>query len=61
MSVHGCLKFKITYCFSVCLNFEMTTLKDLWAKVAAVRWKGVVLSKMFVLRSIGNELVPSPL
>ena len=26
-----------------------------------MRRKGVVFSKMFVLRSMGNELVPSPL
>ena len=43
------------------LNFEFTSSKDLQTKVAAMRRKGVVFSKMFVLRSMGNELVPSPL
>ena len=47
--------------FFACLNFELTGLKDLWTKVAAMRRKCVVFSKMFVLRSMGNELVPSPL
>ena len=42
-------------------NFELTSSKDLYTKVAAMRRKGVVFSKMFVLRSMGNELVPSPL
>ena len=39
--------------FFAYLNFELTSLKDLWTKVAAMRRKGVVLS-------MGNELVPSP-
>ena len=43
------------------LNFELTSSKDLKTKVAAMRRKDVVFSKMFVLRSMGNELVPSPL
>ena len=43
------------------LNLELTRSKDLQSKVAAMRRKGVVFSKMFVLRSMGNELVPSPL
>ena len=42
------------------LNFELTSSKDLKSKVAAMHRKGVVFSKMFVLRSTGNELVPSP-
>ena len=46
--------------FFACLNFELTSLKDIWAKVAEMHMKGVVFSKMFVLRSMGNELVPSP-
>ena len=47
--------------FFACLNFELTRSKDLSTKVAAMHRKGVVFSKMFVLRSMGNELVPSPL
>ena len=47
--------------FFACLYFEVTSSKDLQTKVAAMRRKGVVFSKMFVLRSMGNELVPSPL
>ena len=47
--------------FFACLNFELTGLKDLWTKVAAICRKGVVFSKMFVLRFMGNELVPSSL
>ena len=43
------------------LNFELPSSKDLQTKVAAMRRKGVVFSKMFVLSSMGNELVPSPL
>ena len=46
--------------FFACLNFELTSPKDLWTKVAAMRRKGVVFAKMFVLRCMGNELVPSP-
>ena len=42
------------------LNFELTSSKDLSTKVAAMRRKGVLFSKMFVLRSMGNESVPSP-
>ena len=38
-----------------CLNFELTSSKDLWTRVAAMKRKGLVL------RSMGNELVPSPL
>ena len=34
--------------------------KDLLNRVATMHRKGVVFSKMFVLRSMGNELVPSP-
>ena len=56
MSLRGCLKCNITYC----LNFELTSAKVLWAKVAEMRSKGVVFSKMCVLRSMENELVPSP-
>ena len=41
--------------FFACLNFESTNLKDLWSKVDAMHWKGVVFSKMIVLRSIGNN------
>ena len=44
-----------------CLNFELTSSKGLKTKVATVRRKGVVFSKIFVLRSMGNELVPPPL
>ena len=47
--------------FFACLNFKLTSSKDLWTIVAAMRRKGVVFSKMFVLRSMGNELVPLPL
>ena len=47
--------------FFACLNFELTSSKDLWTKVDAKRRIGVIFSKMFVLRSMGNELVPSPL
>ena len=47
--------------FFAYLNFELTSLKDLWTKVAAMRRKGVVFSKMFILKSMGNELVPPPL
>ena len=43
------------------LNFELTSSKDLKTKVAAMHRKGVVFSKMFVLRSMENELVLSPL
>ena len=46
--------------FFACLHFKWTSSKDLWTKVAAVRRKCVVFSKMFVLRSMGNELAPSP-
>ena len=42
------------------LNFELTSLKDLQTTVTAMCRKGVVFSKMFVLRSMENELVPSP-
>ena len=45
--------------FFACLNFEPTSFKDLLSKVAAMRKRGVVFSKMFALRSMGNELVPS--
>ena len=44
--------------FIDCLNFELTSSKGLWTKVAAMRRKCVVFFKMFVLRSMGNELVP---
>ena len=46
--------------FFAYLNFESTNLNNLWAKEAAMRRRGV-FSKMFVLRSMGNKLVPSPL
>ena len=42
------------------LNFELTSSKDLQTKVATMRRKGVVFSKMFVMMYMGNELVPSP-
>ena len=54
------MKYNILFLFAY-LNFELTSSKDLWTKVAAMRRKGVVFSKMFVLRSMGNELVLSPL
>ena len=47
--------------FFACLNFELISSKDLYTKVAAMRRKCVVFSKMFVLTSMGNELVPSHL
>ena len=48
--------------FFACLYFkESTSLKELWSKVAAKCRKGVVFTKIFVLRSTGNELVLSPL
>ena len=54
------MKYNILFLFAY-LKFELTSSKDLWTKVAAMRRKGVVFSKMFVLRSMGNELVLSPL
>ena len=45
--------------FFACLNFDLTSLKDQWTKVDPMRRKGVVFPKMFVLSSVGNELVPS--
>ena len=43
--------------FFVCLSkSESTSLKDLWSKVAPMHRKGVVFSKMFVLRSMGLSL-----
>ena len=53
------MKHNILFFFA-CLNFELTSPKDLWTKVTTMRRKGVVFAKMFVLRSMGNELVPSP-
>ena len=47
--------------FFACLNFGLTSWKDLWTKVAAMRRKGVIFSIMFILRSMGHALVPSPL
>ena len=47
--------------FFACLNFELTGSKDLQTKVAAIRRKCVVFSKMFVLRSVGNKLLESSL
>ena len=43
------------------LNFELTGSNGLWTKIATIRRKYVVFSKMFVLRSMGKELVPSSL
>ena len=54
------MQHNILFLFA-CLNFDLTSSKDLQSTVAAMRRKGVVFSKMFVLRSMGNELVPSPL
>ena len=54
------MQYNILFFFA-CLNFELTSSKDLQTNVTAMRRKGVVFSKMFVLRSMGNEFVPSPL
>ena len=54
------MQYNILFFFA-CSNFESTSLKDLWFKVAAMHRKGVVFSKMFEFRSMGNELVLSPL
>ena len=47
--------------FLLNLVFEHVRSERDIIKVAAMHRKGVVFSKMFVLRSMGNELVPSPL
>ena len=45
--------------FFACLNFEFYCPNDLQTEVAAMRRKGVVFSKMFVLRSMGIGTVIS--
>ena len=55
------MQHKVQLFSFACLNFELTSLKDQWSEVEAMRRKGVVFSKMFVCRSIKNELVPSSL
>ena len=43
--------------FFVCLSkSESTSLKDLWSYIAPMHRKGVVFSKMFVLRSIAKRI-----
>ena len=45
------MQHKVSFFFA-CLNFESTSLEDLWSKVAAMYSKGVVLSKIFVQRTL---------
>ena len=61
MYLRGCLNCSTRYCFLCFFKFRVKQFEGLIGlrrRNAQDRSLGVVFSKMFVLRSIGNELVP---